>query len=106
MKYTSAEANKLLKNIERKISTLKGREASRATFQVASGEDAEELRPEFDFVANHEEIKRLEGEARKVKHAINGFNLTHVLQGFEDLTVDQALDILNTTETMDIDITV
>ena len=91
MKYTSAEANKLLKKIDIKIRALQTKEGRRSTFNVASGEDAEELRPEFDFVENNKEIERLQGVARKGKHAINSFNLTHTLPGFDDLTVDQAL---------------
>ena len=41
MKYTSAEANKLLKGVEQQLKDIKARERRSAHFKVASGEDAE-----------------------------------------------------------------
>ena len=49
MLYTSAEANKLLKRIESRISDLKDKEEKSSSFKVASGEDVESLRPKYDF---------------------------------------------------------
>ena len=94
MRYTSAEANKLLKKLEGKISDLKRKEEISASFLVASGEDTESLRPEYDFDAVQQQLDELEAKVRKVKHAINGFNLTHQLPGFDGLTVDQALVLI------------
>ena len=91
MKYTSAEANKLLKSIEGRIADLERKEELTASFQVAAGEDVESLRPKYDFAATQKEIAELEAKMRVVKHAINSFNLTHTLPGFDGLTIDQAL---------------
>ena len=91
MKYTSAEANKLLNSIEGRIADLERKEELTSRFQVASGEDVESLRPKYDFAATQKELAALEAKMRIVKHAINTFNLTHTLPGFEDLTIDQAL---------------
>lgn len=91
MRYTSAEANKLLKRLEGRISDIKRKETLASSFLVASGEDEESLRPPYDFAGVQEQLDELEAKVRKVKHAINGFNLTHELPGFDGMTVDQAL---------------
>ena len=94
MKYTSAEANKLLKSIQGRISDITRKEDLTASFRVASGEDVESLRPQYDFAATQAKLDSLEEKARIVKHAINSFNLTHTLPGFEGLTIDQALVLI------------
>ena len=91
MKYTSAEANKLLKSIQGRINDITRKEDLTSSFRVASGEDVESLRPQYDFAATQEELASLEEKARVVKHVINTFNLTHTLPGFDGLTIDQAL---------------
>ncbi|MGX8774997.1 MAG: hypothetical protein ACSW8G_08080 [Bacillota bacterium] len=91
MKYTSAEANKLLKSLEGRINDLERKEDLTASFQVAAGEDIESLRPKYDFADTQKELAALETKMRIVKHAINTFNLTHTLPGFDGLTIDQAL---------------
>ena len=94
MKYTSAEANKLIKKIEERISRLEIAENKGSTFNAAAGEDAEALRPEYDFAKTQAQMEELEAMMRKVKHAINCFNTTHTLPGFDDITVDQALVLI------------
>jgi hypothetical protein len=94
MKYTSAEANKLIKKIEERISRLEIAENKGSTFNAAAGEDAEALRPEYDFAKTQAQLEELEAMMRKVKHAINCFNTTHSLPGFDDITVDQALVLI------------
>ena len=91
MKYTSSEANKLLKGIEARIEDLKNKERKSSTFNAASTEDPEELRPAYDFAETQKQIAALEMDVRTVKHAINVFNVTHTLPGFDDMTIDQAL---------------
>ena len=94
MKYTSAEANKLLNGIQGRISDITRKEDLAASFRVASGEDVESLRPQYDFAATQKELESLEEKVRIVKHAINTFNLTHTLPGFDGLTIDQALVLI------------
>jgi len=91
MKYTSAEANKLLKKVEQQIRDIRMKEHRRAHFKVASGEDTESLRPEYDFLEIQAQLESLEAMVRTIKHQINSFNLTHTLPGFDDITIDQAL---------------
>ena len=91
MRYTSSEANKLLKGLEARIADLKRREAKSRSFHAASTEDPEELRPVYDFKETQKQIAALEQDVRTVKHAINVFNVTHTLPGFDDMTIDQAL---------------
>ena len=60
MKYTSAEANKLIKKIEERISRLEIAENKGSTFNAAAGEDAEALRPEYDFAKTQAQLEELE----------------------------------------------
>lgn len=91
MKYTSAEANKLLKTLENKRNNILRREEKASKFKVSSTENVEDLRPEYDFAKTQKELALLNEKIRKIKHAINMFNVTHTLPGFGDLTIDQAL---------------
>ena len=91
MKYTSAEAGKLVKKLEERMRLLLSTEAKSSVFNAASGEDIESLRPEYDFAKTQKEIEELSSKVRVVKHAINEFNISHTLPGFDDVTIDQAL---------------
>ena len=91
MKYTSAEAGKLVKKLEDRVRDLLSMESKAAFFRVASGEDAESLRPDYNFNKTQAELEHLREQIRTVKHAINVFNTTHTLPGFDNLTIDQAL---------------
>ena len=91
MRYTSAEANKLLKGIEARIEDLKAKEIKSRSFHAASTEDPEALRPAYEFEETQRKIALLENDVRTVKHAINMFNVTHTVPGFDGLTIDQAL---------------
>ena len=91
MQYTSAEAGKLVKKLEDKVRDILSHEGKSAIFRVASGEDADSLRPEYNFSKTQEEIEYLRKQIRTVKHAVNVFNTTHTLPGFDGLTIDQAL---------------
>ena len=91
MKYTSAEAGKLVKKLEERMRLLISTEGKSAVFNAASGEDVESLRPKYDFEKTNKEIEELSEKIRVVKHAINEFNISHTLPGFDDITIDQAL---------------
>ena len=49
MKYTSAQANKLLKKLNDEYSALLDREQRSRTFRAAMGEDIESVRPAYDY---------------------------------------------------------
>jgi len=94
MKYTSAEAGKLVKKLEDRIRRAEVAESKSATFNAASGEDVESLRPAYNFKDSQARLEELCAQVRKVKHAINCFNVSHTLPGFKDVTVDQALVLI------------
>ena len=91
MQYTSAQAGKLLKKIEDRIKALESMEGKSSVFNVALGENAEDVRPSYDFAETQKAMDELKAKVRTVKHAINVFNVTHTLPGFDDITIDQAL---------------
>lgn len=90
MKYTSAEAAKLLRGLNEELEAVEDAEKACREFVAATIEDVEAVRPQYDFAQTQREIERLQGEIRRVKHAINTFNTTTVLPGF-DMTIDEAL---------------
>ena len=55
MKYTSAQANKLLKKLNDEYDLLLAEEAESSTFLAAMGEDPESVRPEYDYTRRAKE---------------------------------------------------
>lgn len=90
MKYTSAEAAKLLRSLKDELEMVKTLENSSYKFVAAVSENVEDVRPEYDFADCQKKIYELNTKIRKVKHAINVFNTTHTVEGF-DMTVDEML---------------
>lgn len=90
MKYTSAQANKLLKKLNDEYSALLDKEQRSRDFRAAMGEDVESVRPAYDYAETQARLAELEGKIRALKHAINCFNMTHFVDGFE-MTIDEML---------------
>ncbi|MDO4325445.1 MAG: hypothetical protein Q4E24_05330, partial [bacterium] len=90
MKYTSSEANKLLRRLNEERDAVLAKEQKSSTFLAAMGEDPESVRPQYDYAAVQNTVEMLNWKIRTVKHAISQFNLTQTVQGF-DMTVDQML---------------
>ena len=90
MKYTSAQANKLLKKLNDEYNQLLTEETDSSTFLAAMGEKPESVRPKYDYEKTKKSLENLESQIIKLKHAINLFNVSHKLPGIE-LTVDEAL---------------
>ena len=90
MKYTSAEANKLLRSLNEEHETLINQEDNGKTFVAATIENIEDVRPEYDYADTKAKLEAVEAKIRKVKHAINVFNSTTVVPGF-DMTIDEML---------------
>jgi uncharacterized protein YpuA (DUF1002 family) len=90
MKYTSAQANKLLKKLNDEYSTLLDKEQRSRDFRAAMGEDIESVRPAYDYAKTQARLEELEGAIRRLKHAINRFNTTQVVDGF-GITIDEML---------------
>lgn len=90
MRYTSAEANKLLRKLNEEREALLAKEQKSCTYLAAMGEDLESVRPEYDYTGTQKMIEDLDEKICIVKHAINGFNLTQTIPGF-NMTIDQML---------------
>lgn len=90
MKYTSAEAAKLLKALNEQHEMLIEKESSSCSFVAAVSEDIETVRPEYDYETTKQQLEEIERKIRTVKHAINVFNTTHKVPGF-DMTIDEVL---------------
>lgn len=90
MKYTSVEANKLLRKLNEEKSQLEAMERQSSTFNAALGEDIESVRPAYDYVKVQEKLIDLDSKIRTVKHAINLFNTNQVVPEF-NMTIDQML---------------
>ena len=90
MTYTSAQANKLLKKLNDEHAALLDKENRSKDFRAAMGEDVESVRPAYDYTDTQKKLAELEQRIRKVKHAINVFNATHVIPDF-GMTIDEML---------------
>ena len=90
MKYTSAEAGKLLKKLGEELSSINQREQNGKEFLAAVGEDIESVRPDYDFAETQCALCEIERKIRKVKHALNVFNSTTVVPEF-GITIDEML---------------
>ena len=90
MKYTSAEAAKLLRSLNEEHDTLLLRENQSKSFVAALSEDPDSVRPEYDYEDVQKKLAETERRIRIVKHAINLFNVTHTVPGF-DMTIDEVL---------------
>lgn len=90
MKYTSAEAAKLLRKLKEEQAALLLKEERSREFVAAVGEEIESVRPVYDYQNTQELLKELERKIRVVKHAINRFNISQTVAGFE-MSIDQML---------------
>ncbi|MCH5349389.1 MAG: hypothetical protein J1E40_08710 [Oscillospiraceae bacterium] len=90
MKCTSAEAAKILRQLNEDYSALLGMESKSMDFIAALNEDVESVRPKYDYEETQKKLAGLENKIRTVKHAINVFNTTHIIPEF-NMTIDQML---------------
>ena len=90
MLYTSAEANKLLKKLNDQYLDLRNQEEKTKTFNAATMEDVEAVRPAYDYAKSQVTLSEIQNEIRHVKHAINIFNVSTNVPGF-DMTIDEML---------------
>lgn len=90
MMYTSNEANKLLKQYKEELSRETFNEGQSCTYVLSIDEDERGNTPEYDFATTNDRVYALNGKIRKIKHAINVFNTTTEVDGF-DMTIDELL---------------
>lgn len=93
MKYTSAEAGKLLKKLNDEQRSILLRELNGKEFLAAVGEDVESVRPDYDFVKIQAELLEVETKIRKIKHVLNVFNSTTIIPEF-NITIDEILVLI------------
>lgn len=89
---TSAEANKRLRQLQDKKKDLVEAERKNSVFVVATTEDAEEVRKNYDFDYSYDipEIDRIDKEIRELKHSINKFNVSCMVPEL-GMSIDQVL---------------
>lgn len=90
MKVTSNEANKLLKTYVEKLNRLKSIEEQSATYVLATTERADD-KPTYDIYKTQKEILVVNENIRKIKHAINVFNVNTIVPDTCNLTIDEVL---------------
>lgn len=88
--YTSAQAAKTLKKLSDEYAALLDKEQSSCMFNAAVGEDVDSVRPDYDYSVTQAKLDLLEQQIRTLKHALNLFNVTHVVPKF-DMTIDEML---------------
>jgi len=93
MKLTSAEAAKVLRRLNDDLTDLLDREALSEQFVAAISENPDEVRPEYDFAKTRAQERELSEKIRRLKHAINVFNSTTVIPGW-DITIDEMLIVI------------
>ena len=90
MRVTSAQAAKLLRQLNDELRALQLKEANSSSFVAAIQEDVESVRPAYNFEEMRDAQAEVERKIRKVKHAINVFNTTTIVPDF-DITIDEML---------------
>lgn len=90
MKYSSAEAAKLLRKLNEEVENLEDQEVRTRQFNAAIGEDIESVRPAYDYTDTQRKLDELQAKIRTVKHALNCFNSTTEVAGL-GMTIDQLL---------------
>lgn len=93
MKVTSAEANKMIKKLRDDITYWKLQEQNGSRFIAATIENIEDVRPAYSYAVVTEKLAACDEQIRRIKHALNIFNSTTVVDGF-DMTIDEMLVFL------------
>ena len=90
MRMTSAQAAKELRKLNDQHDAFLAKENKSREFTAAIQEDVESIRPAYGYEAIQAELAGLEAQIRRLKHAVNTFNLSQEIPGF-DMTIDQML---------------
>lgn len=90
MQLTFSESAKLLKKLTDEHSAIIEREKKCSVFNAALGENVESVRPSYSYDDVQSKLDDLENKVRKLKHAMNVFNITQTVPGFE-MTIDEML---------------
>ena len=93
MKVNSAVANKMLKKITEEYEALKVKEAHSKDFLASVNENPDSIRPKYDFSKTQAELYALEEKIRKIKHALNKFNVNTLIPEF-GINIDEMLVLI------------
>ncbi len=93
MKMTSAEANKLIKQLRDQYRLLESQESNLVSFIAATTENIEDVRPAYSYEDTRNQYDEIERKIRRIKHALNQFNASTVPEGL-DMTIDELLVFL------------
>ena len=80
----------MLRKLNDNYQALIDKEELSREFHAAVGEDVESVRPAYDYSAVQAQLDTIQAQVRRIKHAINVFNTTHIVPGY-DMTVDERL---------------
>ena len=92
MKINSDYANKIIRNLQSEMSSLLEAEQRDCTYSHAPNEKP--VIPQYDFQNTQQRLSELRRKIAVLRHAINGFNITTKLSGF-DMTVDEGLGYMS-----------
>ena len=125
MKYTSSEAAKLLRQLNDELDSAYAKELKMRTFPAFLGEDVDSVRPAYDFAATREknELNEMRNTLPKSRVMAAGYGKTSAVidycyanyqiedaeaayvRTYEKLdAIQTALDLLNSTCEIDIDV--
>ena len=90
MKYSSQKLGKILNRTEEELSSLCTQETDSKEFNAAVGENVESVRPVYSFSETQNKKELLHAKIRKIKHALNVYNVNTLVPEF-DMTIDQML---------------
>ena len=93
MKLSSKEANKLLKKLNEDYQLMLNEENENCTFIASTTENIQDCRPKYNYTETQKLLCDFEVKIRKLKHAINVFNTTTVIDDF-GITIDEALVLM------------
>ena len=86
--FTSASANKRIRSLKEQLGSLLSAERENSTTSYCEGETP--IQKEYSFLSTQADIRQINDQIAKLRHAINCFNTTTQVPGFS-YTVDEAL---------------
>ncbi|MBR2835445.1 MAG: hypothetical protein IKE43_07040 [Coriobacteriales bacterium] len=89
--YTSASANKQLRQLQDEKDRLLALENQRSTYTRTADEPSEP--PLYSYTKTSADIERIDAQTRTLRHALHVFNATYVLPK-AGITLDEALILL------------
>lgn len=87
---TSAEANKMLRQLNAERAALLAKEEKSSTFLAVMGEDPATVRPAYDYAKTQAALAQLDAKTRTLKHAIFEFNMNTFVPEM-GMTIDELL---------------